>query len=64
MGYRLVINAIKELDPVSWDIAESEWVDNEVSEGNLVEFDSGHSYYWLHDIERFVEQMKQTKGAG
>lgn len=56
-----VINAIKELDPVSWDVAESDWVSSEVSEGNLIEFE--HSYYWLHDIETFVSEMKQPKGA-
>ena len=56
-----VINAIKELDPVSWDVAESDWISNEVSEGNLIEFE--HSYYWLHDIETFVNETKQPKGA-
>jgi len=62
-GGMAVINAIKELDPVSWDMAESEWVDHERSEGNLIEFDGSNSYYWLHDIENFVTEMKQ-KGVG
>jgi hypothetical protein len=50
------VRALKELDPVSWTVAHSEFVDNEVSEGNLVSFDNGGCYYWSSDIERLISQ--------
>lgn len=59
-----VVNAIKELDPISWDLALSEWIDNELSEGNLVTLDNGGSYFWLHDLEKFIEEMKEAEQAG
>lgn len=59
-----VVNAIKELDPISFEMAESEWIDNEVSDGNLVTFDNGSNYVWLHDLERFIEEMAEVRGAG
>lgn len=58
-----VVNAIKELDPVSFEMAESEWIDNEVSDGNLVTFDNGGNYYWLHDIENFVNEVLEREEA-
>lgn len=51
-----VIRALKELDPVSWNMAHGEWLDSEVSEGNLVTFDSGSSHYWVSEVERFIEE--------
>jgi len=39
-----VASAIKALDPVSWDLAKSEWIDAEVSDDVLVTFDNGSTY--------------------
>lgn len=50
------VTILKEMDPVSWDMAESEWLDNEVSEENLVTFDNGNTYYWTYEIEEFLAQ--------
>lgn len=33
--------AIKELDPVSWEMAHGEWIDGEISDGSLYTFDNG-----------------------
>lgn len=52
--------AIKELDPVSWKMAHSEYVDSEVDSGNLVTFDNGDTHYWLRDVEQFVETNPDT----
>lgn len=54
------VAAIKELDPVSWKMAHSEYVDSEVDSGNLVTFDSGDTHYWLRDVEQFVETNPDT----
>ena len=58
-----VVGAIKELDPISWEMALSEWIDEQASEGLLVSFDSGATHVWLHDLESFVESMLE-KEAG
>jgi len=48
--------ALKELDPISWDIAHSEWIDSEVSDGNLITFDNGSTYYSLTEIEDLIAE--------
>ena len=48
------VTAIKVLDPVSWEMAHSEWIDSEDSDGNLVTFDNCSNHYWVFDIERFI----------
>ncbi|MCX6124055.1 MAG: hypothetical protein NTV34_04805 [Proteobacteria bacterium] len=49
--------AIRELDPVSWNLAYSEYIDSEISDGNLVTFDDGTTHYWIHDIESFIRRQ-------
>jgi len=43
------------MDSVSWDLAQSEWEDQESDEENIISFDSGSTYYWKHDIESLLE---------
>lgn len=39
------VTAMKKLDPISWELAKSEWLDQEEFEAVLVSFDSGNNYY-------------------
>ena len=48
------ITLLKEQDPISWSCAFSEYESNEESEGNIISFDSGLSYYHLSDIEELI----------
>ena len=57
------VTAIKELDPVSWKIAHEEWIDAEVSDGNLITFDNGSNYFRTYDIERFIAEQSQKDEA-
>ena len=50
-----VVSAIKELGPVSWGLAHSEWLDSEVSDVHLLSFDGGDTHYWRTDVEDFIE---------
>ena len=50
--------AIRALDPVSWDLSHSEWIDQEVEDGILVTFDGGASYYWRGAVEDFINEME------
>ena len=48
------ITLLKEQDPISWSCALSEYESNEESEGNIISFDSGLSYYNISDIEELI----------
>lgn len=55
--------AIKDLDPVSWEMAEGEWIDQEVNEENLVTFDNGATHFWKHDIEQYLDDVESKLEA-
>jgi hypothetical protein len=50
-----VADTIKEMDPISWDMARDEWVDAELSEGQLITLDSGSTYYSSDDLECYLD---------
>ena len=52
------VTTAKEADPVSWSLAQSEWEDSECSDERLLTFDSGSTYYWSHEVERYVEEQE------
>lgn len=49
------ITVMKEQDPISWDMAKSEWEDFESSDENIISFNNGGTYYWMDDVENFLE---------
>jgi len=57
------VTAIQKLDPVSFELAESEWIDNEVSDDRLMSFDSGSTYVWTQDVERFLDESEAQDQA-
>lgn len=46
-------SAIKELDPVSWDLAFSEWIDQEIENENILEVNS--SYFLMQDLSDLLQ---------
>ena len=50
------VSAIKELDPVSWRCACSEWESFEEGEGTIISFDGGSTYYWTHEVETYLDE--------
>lgn len=46
------VSVMKEMDPISWELAMSEWLDQEVQESNLVVF--GEKYFSRADIEALL----------
>lgn len=48
------VSAIKELDPVSWDLARQEWIGSEENEERLISFDNGGTYFTNQIIEEFL----------
>jgi len=57
------VSAMKELDPVSWRLAESEWVDQEVDNDQLRTFDNGNTYFSVSDIEDYLDLVESDEGA-
>ncbi|HAZ13198.1 MAG: hypothetical protein A2X86_16055 [Bdellovibrionales bacterium GWA2_49_15] len=49
------VTVAKEMDPVSWDIAKSEWLSQEEEEGIVKTFDNGASYFWCHELEKLLD---------
>jgi hypothetical protein len=41
----------KEMDSVSWNMAQSEWESQEADEATIITFDNGGTYYWTSDVE-------------
>ena len=48
------VSVAKEMDPVSWDLARSEWESQEEEEGNMVSLDGGSTYFRFCDLESLV----------
>lgn len=53
------ITVMKEQDPISWNMAKSEWESFEESEGNIISFDNGSTYFWTHEIENFLDAEEE-----
>lgn len=49
------VTLMKENDPVGWRCALSEYESQEESEGNIISFDGGNSYFNKLEIEDFLE---------
>jgi hypothetical protein len=58
------ITTMKNSDPISWDIAKDEWINAEVEEGLAFTIDNGCVYYWVHDLESFLEDKLNQKEVG
>ena len=50
------VSAMKELDPIAWRCAQSEWESNEADEGTLMSFDNGSTYFRTSDVEGLIEE--------
>ena len=50
------VSAMKELDPVAWNCAQSEWESQEAEEGIIVSLNNGSTYYWTYDLESLLKR--------
>ena len=50
------VELLKSQDPVSWSCALSEYESQEESEGTIISFDNGSTYYWTHEVEDFLDK--------
>ena len=52
-----LVSTIKEMDPIAWRCAQSEWESSEESEENIISLDGGLTYYSKHELETFIEKQ-------
>lgn len=52
-----VVSTIKEMDPIAWRCAQSEWESTEESEENIISIDGGSTYYSKYELETFIEEL-------
>ncbi len=45
------IMAMEQLDPIAFDMAKSEWLDQEVEEERLITLDNGSTYYAVDELK-------------
>lgn len=55
------VSVLRKMDPVSWRIAASEWLDAEEQDETVLSFDNGGTHYWASDIEAFIDEATDTQ---
>jgi hypothetical protein len=50
------VTLMKEQDPVGWRCALVDYESQEESEGNIISFDNGSTYYFTQDIENLLRE--------
>ena len=49
------VSVMKEMDPISWRCALSDWETQELDAGSFYSPDNGSTIYEMRDIEKFIE---------
>ncbi len=50
------ISICKEMDPIAWDLSQAEWVDQQISDGEMFTLNNGSTYFRVTDIESLIEK--------
>ncbi len=53
------VQVLKEQDPISWNIALNEHIDNLVEEEELISFDN-ENYYHTQDIQNYIQEQESA----
>lgn len=51
------VQIMKELDPISWNVAQSDWISSEESEGQITTFDNGSTYYATREVQAYLDRQ-------
>ena len=49
------VSGLQILDSVAWELAKSEYIDSLESDEQIMSFDNGSTYFWIHDLETLTE---------
>ena len=50
------VQIMKELDPIGWDVAQTDWQSNEESDGQITTFDNSSTYYRSDEVEEYLDR--------
>lgn len=50
------VDIMKNNDPIYWSMVQSEYVNGLAQDEQLNTFDNGSNYYWIHDLESYIEE--------
>lgn len=50
------VELMKSQDPIWWNCALSEYESQEESEGTIISFDNGSTYYFANEVEELLDQ--------
>ena len=57
------VDILKTMDEISWDIAKDEYISSLEEDEELISFDNGSSYYWVHDIEELLKEKLEKEAS-
>ena len=57
------VQVMKDQDPICWDIAKGEYIDGLAEDEQVITFDNGSNYYWIHDLENYIEKNEIDEAA-
>lgn len=49
------VDLMKSQDPISWRIAKDEYIDSLEQDEEIISFDNGSTYYWVHDLAHLLD---------
>ena len=57
------VDVLKTMDEISWDIAKDEYISSLEEDEELISFDNGSTYYWVHDIEELLKEKLEEEAS-
>jgi hypothetical protein len=49
------VDLMKSQDSISWNIARDEYIDSLEQDEEIISFDDGATYFWIHEIENLKD---------
>lgn len=47
---------LKSQDPIAWKIARDEYIDELASDEQIISFDNGSTYFWIHALQELLNE--------
>lgn len=57
------VSVMKDQDPIAFNIAQSEYMDSLLQDEQVITFDNGANYFWIHDVEQYIEENLPEEAA-
>ena len=57
------VTVMKDQDPIAFSIAQSEYFDSFIQNEQVITFDNGNKYFWIHDVEQYISENEVSEVA-